>query len=189
MELIVNVLIEMEFVDLPLSGAQLITLPCFKDDRGAFVKTFNDTTFLEKAGIDFELKESYFSLSKNNVIRGMHFQLPPHDHAKIVFCPQGAILDVIVDLRKNSPTFGQFEAQILSEENNKAYYIPKGFAHGFKSLQDNAMTYYLVSSGYHQPSDTGIRWDSFGFDWNCEEPIISQRDRSFAALSDFESPF
>ncbi len=179
----------MEFVDLSLPGAKLITLPCFRDDRGAFVKTFNDNAFQEMAAINFELKESYFSFSKKDVIRGLHFQMPPHDHAKIVFCPKGAILDVIVDLRKDSATFGQYEANILSEENNKAYYIPKGFAHGFKSLQDDAMTYYLVSSGYHQASDTGIRWDSIDFDWQCEQPIISQRDRSFLSLTEFDSPF
>lgn len=179
----------MEFVDLSLSGAKLITLPCFKDDRGAFVKTFNDATFRQLVGIEFDLKESYYSFSKEHVIRGLHFQLPPHDHAKIVFCPKGAILDVIVDLRKESPSYGQLEANILSEHNNKAYYIPKGFAHGFKSLEDDSMTYYLVSSGYHQSSDTGIRWDSIGFDWACEQAIISVRDRSFESLSAFNSPF
>lgn len=179
----------MEFVDLPLNGAKLITLPCFEDERGAFVKTFNDTAFMEKAGIQFDLKESYFSISQAGVIRGMHFQLPPYDHAKIVFCPKGAILDVIVDLRSSSPTYGRFEAQVLSGANNKAYYIPKGFAHGFKSLEHGTLTYYLVSSGYHQASDTGVRWDSFGFDWDCEHPVLSERDRSFPALETFRSPF
>lgn len=176
-------------MDLPLAGAKLITLPCFKDERGAFIKTFNDAAFLEKAGIRFELKESYFSISKAGVIRGMHFQLPPHDHAKVVFCPKGAILDVIVDLRVSSPTYGRFEAQVLSENNNRAYYIPEGFAHGFRSLEEDTLTYYLVSSAYHQASDTGIRWDSFGFDWEIEDPVISERDRSFSALPAFRSPF
>lgn len=178
----------MEFIDLSLPGAQLITLPFFRDERGAFVKTFNDTVFQE-AGIDFELKESYFSYSKAGVIRGMHFQLPPHDHAKIVFCPKGAILDVIVDLRKASPAYGRFEARVLSEANHQAYYIPKGFAHGFKALEADSITYYLVSSGYHQASDTGIRWDSFGMDWELEYPVISARDQAFELFKDFQSPF
>lgn len=173
---------------LPLSNARLLELPAFPDERGLFIKTFHETTLAE-AGIHFKLKESYFSLSNKNVIRGMHFQLPPHQHAKIVFCPKGAILDVIVDLRKASPTFGQFHAEELSETNHRAYYIPEGFAHGFKALSDDAMTFYLVSSEYHRESDTGIRWDSFGFDWNCAEAIISERDRSFPALKDFQSPF
>lgn len=178
----------MEFVDLSLPGARLITLPAFTDERGTFVKTFNEAIFQE-AGIDFELKESYFSYSKADVIRGMHFQLPPHDHAKIVFCPQGAILDVIVDLRKASPTYGRFEARVLSATNHRAYYIPKGFAHGFKALEDDAITYYLVSSGYHQASDTGIRWDSFGMDWEIQDPVISARDKAFELFTDFQSPF
>lgn len=173
---------------IPLADAKLITLPAFTDERGVFVKTFHDTT-LKQAGIDFVLRESYFSLSKKDVIRGMHFQTPPHHHAKIVYCPQGAILDVIVDLRKDSPTYGQSYAHELSAENHKAYYIPEGFAHGFKSLTDDAITYYLVSSEYSQPNDTGIRYDSIGFDWGIDKPVISQRDLSFPAMKDFHSPF
>ena len=119
----------------------------------------------------------------------MHFQTPPHHHAKIVFCPQGAILDVIVDLRKESKTYGQFFAQELSAENHKAYYIPKGFAHGFKSLTDGAITYYLVSSEYSKEHDTGILYNSFGFDWELQNPIISERDLSFPALEGWNSPF
>ncbi len=171
-----------------LEGAYLITLDAFEDNRGSFIKTFAETP-LQEAGISFTLRESYFSLSKKDVIRGMHFQTPPHQHAKIVFCPQGAILDVIVDLRKSSPTYGQYFAQELSAENHKAYYIPEGFAHGFKSLTDDAMTYYLVSSEYSREHDTGIRYDSFGFDWEVKEPIISLRDLSFVGLGEWEGVF
>jgi dTDP-4-dehydrorhamnose 3,5-epimerase len=173
---------------LDLNGSLLLTLPAFTDDRGLFVKTFHSSS-LQATGVQFDLKESYFSTSHKDVIRGMHFQLPPHDHSKVVFCPHGAILDVIVDLRKDSPTYGQHHAEVLSEENHRAYYIPKGFAHGFKSLTDGAMTYYLVSSEYHKESDTGIRWDSIGFDWECPSPIISARDQSFVTLQEFASPF
>ena len=119
----------------------------------------------------------------------MHFQLPPHQHSKIVFCPQGAIMDVIVDLRKNSVTYGKFFAHELSAENHKACYIPEGFAHGFKSLTEDALTYYLVSSEYDQKHDTGLRYDSIGFDWDLGHPIISARDLSFGRLTDFTSPF
>ncbi len=178
----------MMIMQVPLPGAALIELPMFPDDRGIFVKAFHDTT-LKATGIDFDLKESYFSLSHKDVIRGMHFQTPPHQHSKIVFCPRGAILDVIVDLRKASPTYGQCHAEVLSEENHRAYYIPEGFAHGFKALTPEAMTYYLVSSEYSKESDTGIRWDSIGFDWDCVTPIVSARDRSFQSLSEFNSPF
>lgn len=178
----------MQIQDIPLPGAKLITLPAFPDERGLFVKTFHATT-LKAAGIDFALKESYFSVSNKDVIRGLHFQTPPAQHAKIVFCPAGAILDLILDLRRDSPTFGLFHAEILSAENHRAYYIPEGFAHGFKSLTEGAVTYYLVSSEYHKESDTGIRWDSIGYDWQCPVPTMSVRDLSFGKLEDFESPF
>ena len=175
-------------IEEALSGAKLLTLPSSHDARGLFVKTFHDALF-RKAGIQFLLRESYFSFSKKDVIRGMHFQLPPHQHSKIVFCPQGAILDVIVDLRKLSPTYGQYFAHELSAVNHKACYIPEGFAHGFKSLTDDALTYYLVSSEYDKKHDTGLRYDSIGFDWNVQEPVLSERDLSFGSLSDFSSPF
>ncbi|HTN44976.1 MAG TPA: dTDP-4-dehydrorhamnose 3,5-epimerase family protein [Flavipsychrobacter sp.] len=178
----------MNFSDITLSEARVITLPSFDDARGNFTKTFHATT-LEENGIHFVLKESYFSISGKDVIRGMHFQTPPHQHAKIVFCPKGAILDVIIDLRKNSPTYGSYFAQELSESNHKAYYIPEGFAHGFKSLTDDAITYYLVSSEYSKEHDTGIRFDSFGFDWEVKQPVLSDRDLSFSSLADFKSPF
>ncbi len=178
----------MDILSLPLAGSKLLRLPAFPDNRGRFVKTFHETT-LRNAGIDFVLKESYYSVSHKDVIRGMHFQTPPHDHAKIVFCPAGSILDVIVDLRIDSPTFGRHHAEELSAANARAFYIPAGFAHGFKALSDDTISFYLVSSEHDRDSDTGIRWDSFGFDWNCAAPIVSDRDRSFVTLAAFDSPF
>ncbi len=173
---------------IPLAGAFIITLPASEDERGTFVKTYSDTVF-RKAGIDFTLRESYFSFSKKDVIRGMHFQLPPHQHSKIVFCPEGAILDVVVDLRKDSPTYRQYYAHELSADNHKAVFIPEGFAHGFKSLTDNSLTCYLVSSEYDKAHDTGIRYDSIGFDWDVTDPVLSARDLSFVGMGEFESPF
>ena len=177
-----------QFESLPLQDALLIRLPAFSDNRGIFIKTFQEH-FFEALNINFELKESYFSLSAKDVIRGMHFQTPPYHHSKIVFCPSGSILDVIVDLRKNSDSYGQYYSTVLSEENHLAYYIPEGFAHGFKALTDNAMTYYLVSSEHNKEHDTGIRFDSFGMDWQCSQPILSDRDLTFQSLENFESPF
>jgi len=177
----------MEFTEV-FSGAMLVTLPRTEDARGTFVKAFHTSSF-KKEGIDFSLRESYFSFSKKDVIRGMHFQLPPHDHSKVVFCPQGAIMDVIVDLRKHSPTYRQFYTHELSAGNHTALYIPEGFAHGFKSLTDDALTYYLVSSEYNKQHDTGIRYDTIGLDWQVQQPILSARDLSFIGLDEFESPF
>lgn len=171
-----------------VNGAKVLTLPASTDARGSFVKSFHETA-LKTHDIDFVLRESYFSFSKKDVIRGMHFQLPPFDHNKIVFCPVGSILDVMVDLRKESPTFRQYFAYELSAEKHQALYIPEGFAHGFKSLTEGAMTYYLVSSEYNKEHDTGIRYDSIGFDWGVAQPLLSARDLSFGTLDDFESPF
>ena len=173
---------------IPLAGAFIITLPASQDDRGSFVKTYCESHFRE-AGIDFTLRESYFSFSRKDVIRGMHFQLPPHQHSKIVFCPVGSIMDVIVDLRKDSPTYRQYYAHELSADNHMAVYIPEGFAHGFKSLTDEALTCYLVSSEYNKAHDTGIRYDTIGYEWDVKEPILSARDLSFVAMEEFESPF
>ncbi len=177
----------METVDI-LNGAKLITMPASRDARGSFVKTYHQTMFAQ-AGVHFTLRESYYSFSHKDVIRGMHFQLPPHQHSKVVFCPVGAIMDVIVDLRRASATYGHHYAAELSAANNKACFIPEGFAHGFRALTDNAMTCYLVSSEYNAAHDTGIRYDSIGYDWQVAAPILSARDLSFGALKDFVSPF
>ncbi len=171
-----------------LSSAYLFTMPSSEDARGSFVKSYSET-LLKKAGVDFTLRESYFSFSKKDVVRGMHFQLPPYQHSKVVFCPVGAILDVIVDLRKDSPTYLKHFADELSAENKRAVYIPEGFAHGFKALTDDALTYYLVSSEYNKDADTGIRYDTIGFDWGVAEPVISARDLSFVSMNEFDSPF
>jgi dTDP-4-dehydrorhamnose 3,5-epimerase len=172
----------------PLSGALLLKLPAHPDERGFFVKTFHEST-LREAGIYFPLAESYFSFSRKGVIRGMHFQTPPHAHAKIVFCPVGAIRDVVLDLRRESQTYGQYFSQELSAENHQALYIPPGCAHGFEAVTEGAMTYYLVSSEYSREHDAGVRWDSFGATWGVDRPIISARDAGFQALADFDSPF
>lgn len=178
----------MHFQKTAILGLQIITLPKFDDDRGSFVKTFHQELF-QKEAAHFELRESYFSISNKGVIRGMHFQLPPHEHEKIVFCPQGSILDVIVDLRKDSITYGKHESVLLNAANHTAVFIPKGCAHGFASLEDNTITYYLVSSMYNKDNDTGILYDSFSLDWQIENPIVSERDLGFLNLKDFDSPF
>ncbi len=178
----------MIFNKTPLAGLYTIQLPHFEDARGTFQKCFHEGLFAS-AGIEFTLRESYFSRSAKGVIRGMHFQTPPAQHAKIVWCPAGKILDVALDLRKNSPTYGQAFSQELSEENHRAFYLPEGFAHGFKALTEGALTFYLVSSVHSPAHDAGIRWDSFGFDWGADVPVLSERDKGFGELADFNSPF
>ena len=134
------------------------------------------------------LVECFFSINKKDVIRGMHFQLPPDDHSKLVYATQGRILDIILDIRKGSPTYGMFASIEISSDNNKAIYMPKGVAHGFCCLTDATMV-YLTSTMHSPSSDSGIKWDSFGMSWPVTDPIISERDQSFNSFSDINSPF
>lgn len=160
------------------------------DIRGQFVKTFNKDEMKLK-GMNFEIRESYYSISNQNVIRGMHFQLPPYDHQKLVFVPKGSILDVIIDLRKQSKTYKKYFSIELSESNKKSIFIPKGFAHGFKSLENDTITVYNVSTEYNSSFDVGIKFDSFGFNWGPENHTISTRDEEFESLESFSisNPF
>jgi dTDP-4-dehydrorhamnose 3,5-epimerase len=178
----------MTVTPLAIPEVQLIQQPRFNDHRGSFIKTFHHSS-LQAFGIDFELRESFYSTSAQHVIRGMHFQVPPMDHAKIVFCTDGAILDVAVDLRKQSPTYGQYVTAELSADNHRALYIPKGFAHGFLSLTGSSTAFYLVSSEHSPEHDRGILFNSFGLDWQVANPILSARDLAFPSLADFDSPF
>jgi len=171
----------MKFHPTSLKDARLIKLFRQEDDRGVFFKPFHYTT-LEKEGIHFEAKESICSVSKKDVVRGMHFQKEPYAQAKVVYCPHGAILDVILDIRPESETYGKFEAFELSSENGHALYIPEGFAHGFLALTNDAITSYIMNREYQPESDAGILWDSFGFEWPVETPIISVRDLAFGGL-------
>ncbi len=172
----------------PLPGVHLLQPKVFIDTRGDFVKTFHVGAFAE-LGIDFKPVEEFFSTSRKGVLRGMHFQLPPHDHAKLVYCIRGRVLDVLLDLRKASPTFGQFASAELSRENHHQFYIPSGIAHGFLSLEDDSVMVYKTTTVHAPTHDAGIRWDSFGFDWGIAAPLISPRDLAFAALTEFGSPF
>ena len=127
-----------------LEGVFIIDNFNASDKRGSFIKTFNSNTFKEY-GLDFEIRESYYSVSKKNVIRGMHFQKPPHDHQKIVICNAGSIIDVVMDIRHNSSSYGKCLAINLKADENQAIYIPKGYAHGFLSLEDNTSVIYFVT--------------------------------------------
>lgn len=178
------------FNDTPIPGVKLITLNAIEDERGWFLKTFHAPTFAA-VGLETDFPESFVSLSKRNVIRGMHFQTPPHDHAKIVRCLIGRVLDVVLDLRRQSATYGQYATFKLDAANPQAVYIPRGMAHGFLTLSDEAVLEYHTSTVHHPASDSGIRWDSFGFDWGLGEAVstLSARDRAFAAFDMADLPF
>lgn len=152
-----------------------------EDQRGVFVKIFNSEDFKE-IGCTENFKESYYSVSTKDVIRGMHFQIPPHDHFKLVTVISGNIIDVVVDLRKTSSSFGKYEVFQLSS-NNQSVFIPKGCAHGFLTVSESATVLYYVSTTYNKKADSGILWNSIGYDWPVLNPVISERDMSFPGLS------
>jgi dTDP-4-dehydrorhamnose 3,5-epimerase/CDP-3, 6-dideoxy-D-glycero-D-glycero-4-hexulose-5-epimerase len=179
----------MTILSQPFPGTCLLQPKVFEDFRGDFVKTFHAGLFSE-LGIDFAPVEEFFSTSKRGVLRGMHFQLPPHDHAKLVYCVRGRVLDVLLDLRRGSPTFGQAASAELSRQNHHQFFIPAGVAHGFLSLEDDSVMVYKTTSVHAPSHDSGVRWDSFGFDWQLTQPpIVSARDAAFATFPEFISPF
>ncbi len=159
-----------------------------RDQRGCFVKIFHASTF-RALGLATDFCESYYSVSQKNVIRGLHFQMPPHDHAKLVTCLEGRILDVAVYLRCGSPSYGAYHLFSLEAEKGNMVYLPSGMAHGFCTLTDRAMMLYQVTSEYDAASDSGIRWDSVGIPWPVGQPILSERDQDFVTFDMFQSPF
>lgn len=158
------------------------------DARGSFVKVFHADAFRE-LGLATEFTEEYYSHSHKGVIRGMHFQTPPADHAKMVYCVRGEVFDVVLDLRVGSPTYGQAATFVLSAEAGNYVYIPKGLAHGFCALSDTATLVYKVTTVYAPQSDAGVLWSSVDVDWPVETPILSERDARFPRFDQFESPF
>lgn len=171
-----------------LPGCYLIEAQNSEDARGSFTKTFNADTFAEQ-GLETNFVESFYSCSKRNVIRGLHFQSPPADHAKLVYCTAGSAWDVLVDLRLGSPTYGTYESFTLDETSNHCLYIPRGFAHGFCCTSDECTLMYHVSSVFAPAHDKGIHWDSLRIPWPTQSPIISERDKQLPTFSEFESPF
>ena len=158
------------------------------DERGRFVKVFHGEAFRD-LGLEANFAEEYYSRSRKGVVRGMHFQLPPADHVKLVYCVEGDVFDVVSDLRVGSPTFGESATFVLSASKANLVYIPRGLAHGFCVMSEAATLVYKVTSVHSPRFDAGILWNSVGINWPVESPILSERDRGFAPLSRFDSPF
>ena len=171
-----------------IPGLLILQPRVFTDARGSFVKTYHSQIF-QDAGISFVPAEEFFSISRKGVIRGMHFQLPPAAHDKLVFCTAGRVIDVVLDLRTSLPTFGRSFSCELSAAHRQMMFIPAGLAHGFLSLEDDSTIFYQTSTIHSPAHDVGILWNSFGFDWPVQEPVLSERDRGFAGWTDFRSPF
>lgn len=178
----------MRFTECPIAGCLRVAPEIFEDARGRFVKTFRRDAFRD-AGIDETFAEHFVTESAAGVLRGMHFQLPPHDHGKLVTCVRGKVLDVVVDLRGTSATCGRHHAFELDGARFEGVYVPRGLAHGFLVLEGPAVMHYATSTVHAPSHDRGIRWDTFGFRWPVERPTLSERDGGFPALPDFASPF
>lgn len=178
----------MEIKTTEFEGLLILQNRPLTDDRGLFLKLFN-YDFFRNSKLDADFKEFYYSTSNKNVIRGMHFQVPPYHHAKLVYVSHGRILDVVIDLRRSSATYKKHFGIELNGINGKYLYIPVGFAHGFLSLENGTIVNYAQTSCYSKEHDSGILFNSFEFEWEIDNPIISDRDLSFVELNNFESPF
>jgi len=174
----------MIFHKTKIDGLYIIEPELKFDERGYFARIFCEKE-LVKNGINFKIVQINRSLNKKRgTIRGMHFQKWPKAEGKIVQCTQGAIYDVAIDLRKNSPTFGKWESIELTEENKKMFLIPKGFAHGFQTLTDNCELLYFMSEFYYSDYSSGVRWDDpfFNIKWPIKNPIISEKDKNWPLI-------
>jgi len=175
----------MKFTPTPLEGAFIIDLEPKGDERGFFARVFCQEEFTQH-GLEPHIFQANCSLSKEKgTLRGLHYQLPPFEETKLVRCLSGAIYDVILDLRKNSSTFGKSYGEILTPENRRMLYVPRGFAHGFLTLEPNSEILYMVSASYSQIHERGIRWNdpNFTIAWPIVPRVISERDQSH---KDFE---
>ena len=164
----------------------LIEPNVFEDNRGFFMETYKKSDFLN-AGIDVEFNQDNHSKSTSRVLRGLHYQIAPYSQAKLVRCTKGRIIDVAVDLRKNSPTYTKYIKVELSEDNKKMLYIPQGFAHGFVVLSSVAELIYKASGEYNASADRGIIWNdkTINIDWGIDfEPILSQKDMNLPSLKE-----
>lgn len=179
-----------DFTPTSLPGVILITPRRFGDHRGFFAETYSKRVF-DQAGIDTVFVQDNHSLSAQiGTVRGLHFQSPPHAQAKLVRCGRGRIFDVAVDIRRGSPTYGQWVGEELSAENGKQLFIPKGFLHGFMTLEPDSEIVYKCDDYYAPECDGAVRWDSCGIDWPMDvAPVLSDKDLKAPALADFDSPF
>jgi dTDP-4-dehydrorhamnose 3,5-epimerase len=180
----------MEIVKTKIPDLYIIKPQVFEDHRGYFFESYNQEKFL-KLGMDQHFVQDNESKSMNGVLRGLHFQNPPHAQGKLVRVVKGAVLDVAVDLRKSSPAYGQWEAVELTEQNKLMYWIPEGFAHGFVTLEDHTIFSYKCTSVYHKESESCIRWDdpTLNIDWKITQPVLSEKDLDGMLFKDFVSPF
>ena len=180
----------MEITKCHIQGLLTIEPKVFGDNRGYFFESFNKEKFdAEVPNISFVQDNQ--SMSHKGVLRGLHFQRPPFEQGKLVRVIQGSVLDVAVDIRKGSPTYGQHKSILLSGENNLQFWIPPGFAHGFLTLEDNTIFSYKCTGPYSKESEGSVLWNDkdLNIDWNISSPIVSEKDQIAETFIQFKSPF
>ncbi|MBR0533833.1 MAG: dTDP-4-dehydrorhamnose 3,5-epimerase [Bacteroidales bacterium] len=176
-----------------IEGLVIVEPEIFRDGRGYFYESYNARDFEAATGIKVEFVQDNQAFSRYGVLRGLHFQLPPHDQAKLVSVVRGKVIDVAVDLRKGSPTYGRYEAVELSGDNHLRLFIPRGFAHGYLVLSRTALFQYKCDGFYAPKAEGGLAWNdpAIGIDWPvpAKDIILSEKDRNRCLLKDFDSPF
>lgn len=175
----------MNFIKSAIDDVWVIEPTLFEDQRGHFLEAFRERLFRER-GFIYRYVQDNISQSRQGTLRGLHYQIHPHLQSKLVMALSGKVLDVAVDIRRNSPTFGQYVSAELSEENRRMMLIPPGFAHGFSVLSESATIYYKCSSYYDKESERGIRWDdpAVDIDWKVETPLLSDKDKLLPLLEE-----
>lgn len=170
-----------------IEGLRLFEYRKFGDDRGKFWELYKDSN--NDLGVTF--KQDNIATSQANVLRGLHFQAPPHDQGKLVHVVKGRVLDVVVDIRKDSKTYGEWASFELSEKNGHALWVPSGFAHGYATFEDNTIFHYKCTNEYNPSSEGGIMWNDkdLKIGWGVNEPIISPKDKINSNFKEFKSPF
>ncbi len=178
----------MNILRTDLDGPLILEPKVFGDARGFFMESWNQRSFDAAVGHPVTFVQDNHSRSARGVLRGLHYQLPPHAQGKLVRCTQGRVFDVAVDMRAASPTFGRWAGVELSGDNHRQFWIPPGFAHGFLVLSDSADFLYKTTAFYHQPSEAAVRWDdpALAVDWPLDgiEPLLSGKDRDAPLLTD-----
>ena len=180
----------MKITSAPIQDLLIIQPQVFEDDRGYFFESWSKKIF-ENNGLDFDFVQDNQSMSHRGVLRGLHFQAPPFAQGKLVRVIKGSVLDVAVDIRANSPTYGKHFSIELNESNKTMFFIPPGFAHGFLTLADNTIFYYKCTHYYNKSSEGTILWNDnqLGIDWKISNPLVSEKDKSGTSFKDFITPF
>lgn len=181
----------MEINKLGIEGLAVLIPRKYEDERGYFSESFNQKQFDKLIGKNITFVQDNESVSVKNTLRGLHFQSPPYTQGKLVRVVEGSVLDIAVDIRKNSPTFGQWHGEILSKTNRKLFWIPEGFAHGFVALEENTKFLYKCTNYYVPEAETTILWrdKTLNIEWGVSNPLISKKDNKGIRFKNFLSPF